>query len=105
VRDGYGDASVIYGGHGPRFTTRARRSMSTSRIGKTRSGDRRRARARTGDDPAMVETIYRDIDRRYGPLRRQILAYLIALEREGRVTATPRNDALTPEERALLDPD
>ena len=54
----------------------------------------------------MVETIYRDVDRRLWPAAaRQILAYLIALEREGRVTARPSNAELTPEQRALLDPD
>ena len=56
--------------------------------------------------PAMVETIYRDVDRRLWPAAgRQILAYLIALEREGRVRATPLDVELTPEQHALLAPD
>ena len=54
----------------------------------------------------MVETIYPEVERRLWPAAaRQILAYLVALEREGRVRAIPRNDPLTPDQRALLDPD
>lgn len=107
LRDGYGDASVIYGGHGPEIHT-ARAKIDEYITHR----ERREAQILAvlahvpATIPAMVETIYRDIDRRLWPAAaRQILAYLIALEREGRVTATPRSDALTPEERALLDPD
>jgi glyoxylase-like metal-dependent hydrolase (beta-lactamase superfamily II) len=104
--DGYGDASVIYGGHGPEIPgVRAKIGEYIAHREK-REAEILAVLARApATIPALVETIYRDIDRRLWPAAaRQILAYLIALEREGRVTATPRNDALTPEERALLDP-
>jgi glyoxylase-like metal-dependent hydrolase (beta-lactamase superfamily II) len=107
LRDGYADASVIYGGHGPEM--RDARAKIDEYIAHR---ERREAEilaalaASPAIIPALVETIYRDIDRRLWPAAaRQILAYLIALEREGRVSATPLDDPLTPEQRALLDPD
>ena len=54
----------------------------------------------------MVNEIYEAINRRLWPAAaRQVLAYLIALQRENRITATPTGRELTPEEKALLDPD
>jgi glyoxylase-like metal-dependent hydrolase (beta-lactamase superfamily II) len=107
LRDEYGDAAVIYGGHGPEMHD-ARAKIDEYIAHRERRETEILAVLGRGAAtiPALVETIYRDIDRRLWPAAaRQILAYLIALEREGRVTATPRNDALTPEQRALLDPD
>ncbi len=107
LRDNYGDASMIYGGHGPEIHD------PLAKIGEyIAHRERREAEivAALGDGrttiPQMVETIYRDVDRRLWPAAaRQILAYLIALEREGRVSGTPSNAELTLEQRALLDPD
>ena len=49
--------------------------------------------------PALVRTIYRDVDARLWPAAaRQLLAYLIALEREGRVRATPLDTPLSDED-------
>ncbi len=107
LRDGYGDAAVIYGGHGPEMHD-ARAKIDEYIAHR----ERREAEILAGlahgpaTIPALVETIYRDVDRRLWPAAsRQILAYLIALEREGRVTATPRDEPLTAQQRALLDPD
>jgi glyoxylase-like metal-dependent hydrolase (beta-lactamase superfamily II) len=106
LRDGYDDASVIYGGHGPEMHDP--RAKIDEYIAHRERREAEIVAALAGGPttiPALVETIYRDIDRRLWPAAaRQILAYLIALEREGRVTATPRTDELTPEQRALLDP-
>jgi glyoxylase-like metal-dependent hydrolase (beta-lactamase superfamily II) len=107
LRDGYDDASVIYGGHGPEMHD-ARAKIDEYIAHRERREAEILAALACGPAtiPALVETIYRDIDRRLWPAAaRQILAYLIALEREGRVSAMPRNDELTPEQRALLDPD
>jgi glyoxylase-like metal-dependent hydrolase (beta-lactamase superfamily II) len=107
LRDGYDDASVIYGGHGPEMHD-ARAKIDEYIAHRERREAEILAALACGPAtiPALVETIYRDIDRRLWPAAaRQILAYLIALEREGRVSAMPRNDELTPQQRALLDPD
>jgi glyoxylase-like metal-dependent hydrolase (beta-lactamase superfamily II) len=107
LRDDYAGASVIYGGHGPEIPD-ARAKIDEYIAHRERREAEILAALAAGPAtiPALVQTIYRDIDRRLWPAAaRQILAYLIALEREGRVTATPRNDELTPEQRALLDPD
>jgi glyoxylase-like metal-dependent hydrolase (beta-lactamase superfamily II) len=105
--DERGDAPAIYGGHGPAIADpRAKiREYIAHR-------ERREAEivAALADGPhtipALVATIYRDVDRRLWPAAaRQVLAYLIALEREERVSATPRAAPPTDEERALLDPD
>ena len=107
LRDEYADASVIYGGHGPEMHD-ARAKIDEYIVHRERREAEILAALAAGPAtiPALVETIYRDIDRRLWPAAaRQILAYLIALEREGRVTATARDDELTPEVRALLDPD
>jgi hypothetical protein len=60
----------------------------------------------TATIPDLVATMYRDVDRQLWPAAaRQVLAYLIALEREGRVRAEMLDTPLTTEQRALLDPD
>ena len=107
LRDGYADASAIYGGHGPEVLD-ARAKIDEYIAHR----ERREAEilAILGRGPAtiptMVTEIYQAVDRRLWPAAaRQVLAYLIALQREGRVTATPTNTPLTPEEKALLDPD
>jgi len=107
LRDDYGDAAVIYGGHGPEITN-ARAKIDEYIAHRIRRETEIIAALERGPAtiPALVATIYRDVDRRLWPAAaRQILAYLIALEREGRVRATPLDTELTPDERALLDPD
>jgi glyoxylase-like metal-dependent hydrolase (beta-lactamase superfamily II) len=107
LRDDFGDASFIYGGHGPEVAdARAkideyiahREAREREILGALRRGP--------ATIPALVARIYRDVDRRLWPAAaRQVLAYLIALEREGRIRATPREGPPSPEERALLEPD
>ncbi|HEY5350344.1 MAG TPA: MBL fold metallo-hydrolase [Candidatus Lustribacter sp.] len=107
LRAGYDDASVIYGGHGPEIRDARAKIDEYIAHRERREAEILAVLARgPATIPVLVETIYHDVDRRLWPAAaRQVLAYLIALEREERVTATPRNDALTPEQRALLDPD
>lgn len=107
LRDGYDDASVIYGGHGPEVHDARAKIDGYIAHREMREAEILAALARgPATIPVLVETIYRDVDRRLWPAAaRQVLAYVIALEREGRITSTPSNDALTPEQRALLDPD
>jgi glyoxylase-like metal-dependent hydrolase (beta-lactamase superfamily II) len=107
LRDDYGDASAIYGGHGPEV--RDARAKIDEYIAHR---ERREAEilailaAGPATIPTLVESIYRDVDRGLWPAAaRQVLAYLIALERESRVTATPLDVPLTPEQHRLLDPD
>jgi glyoxylase-like metal-dependent hydrolase (beta-lactamase superfamily II) len=107
LRDDYGDAAVIYGGHGPEIAD-ARAKIDEYIAHRERREAEIIAALASGAAtiPALVETIYRDVNRRLWPAAaRQVLAYLIALEREGRVTATTLERPLTEDERTLLDPD
>jgi glyoxylase-like metal-dependent hydrolase (beta-lactamase superfamily II) len=107
LRDEYADASVIYGGHGPEMHD-ARAKIDEYIAHRERREAEIIAQLKKGPAtiPALVHAIYQDVNPRLWPAAgRQILAYLIALEREGRVTATPRDDELTPDEYALLAPD
>jgi glyoxylase-like metal-dependent hydrolase (beta-lactamase superfamily II) len=107
LRDEYADASVIYGGHGPEMPdARAKIDEYIAHRARREAEIVAALAAGPATIPDLVATIYRDVDRRLWPAAaRQILAYLIALEREGRIMATTRDDELTPDERALLDPD
>ena len=105
LRDDYGDASVIYGGHGPEVLDArakideyiAHRERREAQISAALAADRRRFRR-------WWTTIYRDVDRRLWPAAaRQILAYLVALEREGRVSVGHSPSARRiADERAIL---
>ena len=103
----YGDAAVIYGGHGPEIRD-PRAKIDEYIAHRERREEQILAKLAAGPAtiPAMVETIYRDVDRRLWPAAaRQILAYLIALQHEGYVRAAVLDVELTPLQRELLDPD
>ena len=107
LRDEYADASAIYGGHGPEVLD-VRAKIDEYIAHRERREAEILAELATGPKtiPAMVETIYRDVGRHLWPAAaRQILADPIALEREGRVSATPLDVELTEEQHRLLDPD
>jgi glyoxylase-like metal-dependent hydrolase (beta-lactamase superfamily II) len=56
--------------------------------------------------PELVRTIYRDTNPVLWPAAaRQLLAYLLALEEEGRVRSHDAGRALTPDEHAILNPE
>jgi glyoxylase-like metal-dependent hydrolase (beta-lactamase superfamily II) len=107
LRDRYGDARALYGGHGPEVL--AVRAKLDDYIAHRELREQQILAALAGEPatiPALVERIYANVDRRLWPAAgRQVLAYLQALEHEGRVVATPVERAPTPAEHALLDPD
>jgi glyoxylase-like metal-dependent hydrolase (beta-lactamase superfamily II) len=96
-------ARVIYGGHGPEITNPPakikeylahRQARQQQLISALASGDSTIAQ--------LVERIYQDVDRRLWPAAaRQVLAYLIMLEREGRVKAVEMADL---DEESWLNP-
>lgn len=102
----FGDARLIYGGHGPVVSDApgkiseyiAHRQMREEQI-----LDALRKRAST--IPDLVRHIYSPQRQVLWPaMARQILAHLIALESEGRITARRLERAMTPEEAAMLNP-
>jgi len=107
LRDEYGDAASLYGGHGPEV--RDVRAKLDEYIAHREARERQildALAAGASTIPALVARIYADTERRLWPAAgRQVLAYLIALEREGRVRVTHLDRAPTPDEAALLDPD
>ena len=107
LRDEYGDANAIYGGHGPEV--RDVRAKLDEYITHRETRERQIVDAvAAGADtiPALVERVYAAVDRRLWPAAaRQILAYLLALESEGRVRSERIRREPTPREAALLNPD
>jgi len=107
LRERYANARALYGGHGPEVDdVRAkldeyiahREARETQILGVLARGP--------ATIPELVAQIYADTDRRLWPAAgRQILAYLIALEREGRVRGESLERPATPDEAALLNPD
>jgi glyoxylase-like metal-dependent hydrolase (beta-lactamase superfamily II) len=107
LREEYGDASAIYGGHGPEV--RAVRAKLDEYIAHREARERQVVDALAGGGatiPELVARIYTDVDRRLWPAAaRQVLAYLIALEAEARVRSERITRRPTAQEAALLDPD
>ena len=107
LRDDFGNANVIYGGHGPEM--RDVRAKLDEYIAHREAREQQIVDAlRAGNDtiPALVERVYAAVDRRLWPAAaRQVLAYLLALESEGSVRAEPITREPTPHEAALLNPD
>ncbi|MBV9440794.1 MAG: MBL fold metallo-hydrolase [Candidatus Eremiobacteraeota bacterium] len=107
LRDLYADGAALYGGHGPEV--RKVRAKLDEYLAHREAREQQLVAA-LSDGPATVPTlvtaIYRDVDRRLWPAAaRQILAYLVALEREGRVRNEALERAPTADEAALLNPD
>ena len=107
LRAAYGDARAIYGGHGDAIDDP--RAKIDAYIAH-RAGREREIIALLGAGPqtipALVETIYAQVgDHLWPAAARQVMAYLDALESEGRVRATQLPRSATPRERAILEPD
>jgi glyoxylase-like metal-dependent hydrolase (beta-lactamase superfamily II) len=107
LRDEHGDANALYGGHGPEM--RDARAKLDEYIAH-REARERQILAALSEGPAtlpeLVPRVYADVDRRLWPAAgRQILAYLIALEAEGRVRSERLERRPNAAETALLDPD
>jgi glyoxylase-like metal-dependent hydrolase (beta-lactamase superfamily II) len=107
LRDEHGDADVLYGGHGDEV--RDVRAKLDEYIAHREARERQIVDALAHGPatlPALVEAVYRDVDRHLWPAAaRQILAYLIALEREGTVRTEQLGREPTAAERVLLAPD
>ena len=107
LRDEHGDARTIYGGHGAAISDpRAkldeyiahRERRETEILTELAIGER--------TIPELVAAIYANVARVLWPAAaRQVLAYLIALEREGSVRSRKLERAPTQGETAMLDPD
>jgi glyoxylase-like metal-dependent hydrolase (beta-lactamase superfamily II) len=107
LRDEYGDATAIYGGHGPEVRdVRAKLDeyIAHREMRERQIVDALRDEAET--IPELVARIYTSVDRRLWPAAaRQVLAYLIALETEGSARSVRVAREPTAYEAALLDPD
>ncbi|HMD03576.1 MAG TPA: MBL fold metallo-hydrolase, partial [Candidatus Baltobacteraceae bacterium] len=107
LRREFANARRIYGGHGPPVDDPAakldeylahRIAREEEILGALSGGER--------TIPELVAHVYRDVSIALWPAAaRQVLAHLIALEREGRVRARPLERKPSAEERALLSPD
>jgi glyoxylase-like metal-dependent hydrolase (beta-lactamase superfamily II) len=107
LREEYGDAAAIYGGHGPEV--RNVRAKLDEYIAHREARERQIVAALAAGPatlPALIESVYHDVDRRLWPAAgRQILAYLIALEGEGAVRGEHVSGVPSRDEAALLNPD
>jgi glyoxylase-like metal-dependent hydrolase (beta-lactamase superfamily II) len=106
LRDEYGDANALYGGHGPEV--RDVRAKLDEYIAHREARERQVVEALAGGAstiPEIVAGIYSDTPRYLWPAAaRQVMAYLIALEREGRVTSAPLGREATADEADMLNP-
>ena len=106
LADEFSDARAIYGGHGPIVTDVRAKIAEYIEHRKMREAQILEA---LREGPQTIPDIMRRV---YGPERsvlwpamaRQILAHLIALESDGRVSAQPAARAMTAEETAMLNP-
>lgn len=102
-----GDSKTIYGGHGAVID--APRAKLEEYIAHRALREREVVTALASGErtiPQLVAEIYRDVATFLWPAAaRQVLAYLIALEREGRVGVRTLEREPTPQEDALLNPD
>jgi len=106
LADEFGEARMLYGGHGPVVTDPkakiaeyiAHRQMREQQILDALSEEPRTI-------PDLVCRIYSPQRQPLWPaMARQILAHLVALEDEGRVRSQVLDRAMTPEEWAILNP-
>jgi glyoxylase-like metal-dependent hydrolase (beta-lactamase superfamily II) len=106
LRD-YGNALAIYGGHGP--TIRSPRAKLEEYIAHRKMREDQIVEI-LGDGPAtipaLVAEIYAEVrDDLWPAAARQVLAYLIALQKEGRVRANRMARTPTSDEAYILNPD
>lgn len=103
----FAGARRIYGGHGPPVEDPAAKLREYLAHRQLREEQLLAALARGPQSlPELVASIYRETDPALWPAAaRQVLAYLTALEDEGRVRSHALAREMRPEERAILDPD
>jgi glyoxylase-like metal-dependent hydrolase (beta-lactamase superfamily II) len=100
------DARTIYGGHGPVVTNAKGKIQEYIAHRQLREAELLEALAAGPQTvPQLVQRIYADVDRGLWPAAaRQMLAYLLPLEQEGRISSSAISRPMTPEEAALLNP-
>jgi glyoxylase-like metal-dependent hydrolase (beta-lactamase superfamily II) len=107
LRRDFPDVAVLYGGHGEAMY--APRAKFEEYIEHRKERERQLLAALADGErtvPELVAEMYRDVARVLWPAAaRQIVAYLIALEREGRISARSLGRAPTPSESEILNPD
>ena len=107
LRARFGGAERIYGGHGDAIDTPAAKLDQYIAHREAREAaivEAMAAGART--IPQIVARVYAETPQHLWPAAaRQVLAYLIALQQEGRVVRESLARAMEPAERALLNPD
>jgi glyoxylase-like metal-dependent hydrolase (beta-lactamase superfamily II) len=106
LRNEFGDAARIYGGHGPLVEHARAKIDEYIAHRKMREADLLRT---LGDGPMtipqLVTAIYATTPTVLWPAAaRQLLAYLIALSEEGTVTARALDRPMTEQENAILNP-
>jgi glyoxylase-like metal-dependent hydrolase (beta-lactamase superfamily II) len=103
----YGHADVIYGGHGPAIHSphaKLREYIAHRLTRETQIVDALKRGPAT--IPELVAAIYAEISPTLWPAAaRQVLAYLIALEKEGRISSDAVLRELSAREAAVLNPD
>ena len=106
LRDRFANARTIYPGHGEPIRDPAGKLADYIEHRKIRERQILDVLAHHSSTiPDVVETIYRDTPEVLWPVAaRQVLAYLIALQREGKVQAQPLHRVPTKRESALLNP-
>ncbi len=100
------EARTIYGGHGERVDDPPAKVREYLEHRRVREGELIAA-LRRGERtvPELVRSIYTRTDPKLWPAAaRQLLAYLIALEQEGRVRSRELNRPLEPGEQEMLNP-
>jgi glyoxylase-like metal-dependent hydrolase (beta-lactamase superfamily II) len=107
LRDEFSEASVIFPGHGPRVDHVAAKIDEYIEHRRERERELLDALRRFGGGtiPELVSAIYGDDRPQLLPaMARQLLAHLIALQREGRVNADPVDRTMTARESWILNP-
>ncbi len=106
LRQTYGDARVIYGGHGEQIDDpRAKIDEYIEHRAKREREILAVLAAGPATIPALVATIYAAVgDHLWPAAARQVMAYLEALESEGRVQGVALAREPKPRERAILEP-
>ena len=106
LRTQYGDARVIYGGHGEQMDDpRAKIDAYIEHRAKREREILAMLAEGPATIPALVATIYANVAEHLWPAAaRQVMAYLEALEGEGRVGGVVLARSPKPRERAILEP-
>lgn len=105
--DEFPDAKVIYGGHGDPVRDPQNRLREYIAHRQSRQQELLTTLAHGPlTIPDLVRTIYRDTNRILWPAAaRQMLAYLLPLEQEGRITSQVLEREMTQDEHAILNPE